>query len=66
MRPGSVKLFLSGDVAPHEVFLPLLGFAAAQGVNPNLGKAEGRLDVQELVRVRQLLLQTSGVQHVAE
>jgi hypothetical protein len=52
VRPGSIKLFVSGEVTPHEVFLPLLGAAAAAGVNPNLGKAkEARLDVQQLVQV---------------
>ncbi|KAF6249835.1 hypothetical protein COO60DRAFT_927828 [Scenedesmus sp. NREL 46B-D3] len=51
IRPGSVKLFVSGQVTPHEVFLPLLGAAAAQGINPNIGKAkQARLDVQQLVQ----------------
>lgn len=53
MRPGSFKLCVSAQVTPHEVFLPLLGAAAAQGVNPNLGRAkDARLDVQQLVQVR--------------
>jgi hypothetical protein len=52
VRPGSIKLFVSGQVTPHEMFLPLLGAAAAAGVNPNLGKAkDARLDVQQLVQV---------------
>jgi hypothetical protein len=47
-----LRLFVSAEVTPHEVFLPLLGAAAAQGINPNLGKAkEARLDVQQLVQV---------------
>jgi hypothetical protein len=44
---------VAAQVSPHEVFLPLLGAAAAQGINPNLGKAKNaRLDVQQLVQVR--------------
>jgi hypothetical protein len=47
-----LQLFVSGQVTPHAVFLPLLGAAAAAGVNPNLGKAkEARLDVRQLVQV---------------
>lgn len=50
-RPGSVKLVVSAAVPPEEVFLPLLGAAAAQGINPNLGKSEGKLNVQQLLQV---------------
>ncbi|KAF8058045.1 Afg1l [Scenedesmus sp. PABB004] len=51
LRPGSVRLCVAGAVPPGEVFLPLLGAAAAAGVNPNLGRAAGaRLDVARLLR----------------
>lgn len=50
-RPGSVKLVVSAVVPPEEVFLPLLGAAAAQGINPNLGKSESKLNVQQLLQV---------------
>lgn len=51
-KPGSVRLVISAEVSPHELFLPLLGAAAAQGVNPNLGRSSGKLNVRQLVQVR--------------
>lgn len=48
-----MRLCVSADVQPHELFLPLLGAAARAGVNPNLGRAaQQRLDVAQLLQVR--------------
>jgi cell division protein ZapE len=52
VTPGAVRLCVSADVKPQEVFLPLLAAAARQGINPNLGRApEMRLDVKQLLQV---------------
>jgi hypothetical protein len=48
--PGCILLHVSADVAPAELFVPLLGAAAAGGLNPNLGRARtAQLDVAELL-----------------
>lgn len=50
--PGTIRLFVSAAVPPAEVFLPLLGAAARQGVNPNIGTTPGsRLNVNKLLQV---------------